>query len=158
MKRGMLLLMFALVIALIFTTGCGKKASDEELINLEPPSTETIQPEEPILDLEPAKEETPAPLPEPEPVAVAEIEPEPVMPVMGFRVQLHAFRDKESADIAQRNAESRLDLPVYNEFIDEWYKVRIGNFITKEEAEIYREKCARKGFPDAWVIECEIEQ
>ena len=81
--------------------------------------------------------------------------------VHGFRVQIFAFSTKERAEKAKKEAESVLSLPVYIEYdpsIDGPYKVRVGDFSSKEEAEQYKEKLRQEGYPDAFVVETEINK
>ncbi len=81
--------------------------------------------------------------------------------INGFRVQIFAFSSKERAEKAKQEAEQVLSLPVYIEYdptIDGPYKVRVGDFTTREEAEKYKEKLRQEGYPDAFVVETQINK
>ncbi len=81
--------------------------------------------------------------------------------IHGFRVQIFAFSSKERAEKAKEETEQILSLPVYIEYdpsIDGPYKVRVGDFTSREEAEKYKEKLRQEGYPDAFVVETEINR
>ena len=70
----------------------------------------------------------------------------------GYRVQIGAFEYKENADRMKEFARLKIDLPVYVVYIAPFYRVRIGDFTDKSEAE----KCVKflkdNSFSDArWV-------
>lgn len=70
-----------------------------------------------------------------------------------FRVQIVALESEMSAQDAQRTAESRLKpLPVYIEWVDGMYKVRVGDCQTRPEAEKVLRRCRESGYPDAWIV------
>ncbi len=86
---------------------------------------------------------------------------EPTEKAEGFRVQIFAFSSKDRAEKAKQEAEQVLSLPVYIEYdpsIDGPYKVRVGDFTTREEAERYKEKLRQEGYPDAFVVETKINK
>ena len=74
-----------------------------------------------------------------------------------FMVQVGAYHDPERANEMQGIARGRFVLPVINEFDAQHgvYKIRIGFFNSREEAEAFREKI-RHDFPadyvDAWIV------
>lgn len=79
----------------------------------------------------------------------------------GYRVQIFAFSSKERAENAKKEAEQILSLPVYIEYdpsIDGPYKVRVGDFLLREEAERYKEKLRQEGYPDAFIVETQINK
>ncbi len=81
--------------------------------------------------------------------------------IKGFRVQIFAFSSRKRAERAKEEAERVLSLPVYIEYdptIDGPYKVRVGDFTTREEAEKYKEKLRQEGYPDAFVVETYINE
>ncbi len=78
---------------------------------------------------------------------------------MGFRVQIFAFSSKDKAEAAKIEAQNTLSLPVYIDYdpsTDGPYKVRVGNFVNKEDAETYKEKLWKIGYPDAFVVQCPV--
>ena len=72
--------------------------------------------------------------------------------IMGYRVQLGAFEKKENAEKLKNRASSKLDLPIYIEYQAPFFRVRLGNFIEKSDAERYVRLLKDEGFSDArWV-------
>jgi len=79
--------------------------------------------------------------------------------VDGYRVQLFATKDIESATIAKKEAEfafSEDSVNVYIEFDSPYYKLRIGDCKTREEAERLREIARNKGYPSAWIVRSKV--
>ncbi|MCK5438841.1 MAG: SPOR domain-containing protein [Gemmatimonadetes bacterium] len=75
----------------------------------------------------------------------------------GYRVQVFAARDRDvAADAVRRLREQRVSDPIYMEWIDPWYKVRVGDFTDRESAEQLRRGLAELGFPEAWIIRTTI--
>jgi hypothetical protein len=117
---------------------------------------------------------------DPPPVATDEIEhdvPEMLMTgaavsdarvletVQGFRIQIHSSLDKEGAVSAEERAKAWWssipseerpvsmqdeELPVYLKFVQPYYRVRVGNFATREEAQIALELIVNR-FPRAFI-------
>ncbi len=77
--------------------------------------------------------------------------------VMGFRVQIASTRDEQEARIIKRNAILLFQENVYMSFDDPYYKVRVGDFISRYDANRVHEKVIEKGFPDSWVVRSEIK-
>ena len=141
------------------------------------PPAETAGPEEPLT------EETPAVTVEEEtPEATADVTPETTTaettqttaetttetppatpaeeltpaPKMGYKVQIGAFKFEEGANKMKARAESELTQKVYVDYIDGYYKVRAGDFLTREDAETYKEKLINMGYAKAFIVETEI--
>lgn len=61
----------------------------------------------------------------------------------GFRVQVYASNNQQQAKnealLLQQRLESALDMPVYAQSEPPFWKVRLGNFRTREEANKYKE-------------------
>ncbi|MEN3045859.1 MAG: SPOR domain-containing protein [Candidatus Hydrothermales bacterium] len=100
-----------------------------------------------------------APTPEPKPTPPT---PEPKK-VFGYRVQIIALDaskpgNKEKANKYAREAEARLrgEHKVYVEYIPPYYKVRVGDFLSKEEADKMKMRLRGLGYFDAWVVETEV--
>ena len=71
----------------------------------------------------------------------------------GYRVQVFAARDRDvAADAVRRLREQQVSDPIYVEWIDTWYKVRVGDFTNRESAEQLRRRLVELGFPEAWII------
>ncbi len=72
--------------------------------------------------------------------------------VPGFRVQLVATRDVEEAHALMRNAVISFDDQVYRTFDDPYYKIRVGDYQSRFEANTIQEEAVDKGFLEAWVV------
>jgi len=71
----------------------------------------------------------------------------------GFRVQICAVADEIKAKQVQRDAIMQfLNEEVYLDYHAPYYKVRIGNCLTRYEAEQLQQLVIKKGFADAWVV------
>ncbi len=77
--------------------------------------------------------------------------------IMGYRVQIFATLKKEKAQYIASRARKVLSRPVYVEYIPPFYKVRVGDFRNREDAEEYRDYLRANGYPDAFVVETEIK-
>jgi hypothetical protein len=75
----------------------------------------------------------------------------------GYRVQVFAARDRDvAAGAVRRLREQRVSDPIYMEWIDPWYKVRVGDFTDRGSAEQLRNQLVELGFPEAWIIRTTI--
>ncbi|MXY98611.1 MAG: SPOR domain-containing protein [Gemmatimonadetes bacterium] len=82
----------------------------------------------------------------PVPATVAE-------PILGYRVQLYSFTSRESAEAALQQVEQTLSEWSYGVYVDEEsnsFKVRVGDFKEKADADILRDWLRTRGFVDAW--------
>jgi len=91
------------------------------------------------------------------------ITPPPEVPTvetkrMGYRVQIGAFASKESAEEFADRVRSRFTVGVYVQYVPPYYKVRVGDFLTKAEADNFKMKVWEMGFTDAFIVESEITQ
>jgi cell division protein FtsN len=71
-----------------------------------------------------------------------------------YVIQIGAFRDQNNADIFTYSAKRKMsgeDIVVKN--IEGMYKIRLGNFNSKEEAINYLNKTKDAGFGDSFVVE-----
>jgi hypothetical protein len=77
----------------------------------------------------------------------------------GFRIQLLSTKDLENASRAKAIAmEQFTDVQVkfYLEFDSPYYKIRLGDFHTRKEAEEIREIVRSQGYPKAWIVKSKI--
>jgi hypothetical protein len=77
----------------------------------------------------------------------------------GFRVQLYATKDIESATIAKKEAQFVFvddSLSIYIEFDSPYYKLRIGDFKERDKAEAFREIAREKGYPSSWIVKTKV--
>ncbi|MFH1277026.1 MAG: SPOR domain-containing protein [Candidatus Eisenbacteria bacterium] len=110
-------------------------------------------PESADLEIAPAAEET-GPGPErAAPDSPAEIPPPTAEPkhVSGFRVQLYASREPDRAKEFAESARSSFEEPIYVEFLEPYYKVRVGDCLTREGARELLARAKAAGFDQAWV-------
>ncbi len=126
---------------------------EEEVTIIPPPVEEPIAPTPPI-------EEEIAVIPPPaeEPVTVTP----PVAPsrppeqILGFRVQIFASSTDKNASRVADDAQAALGENVYVEHIAPYYKVRVGDCLTREDAETLKNKALRHGYTGAFVVETMI--
>ncbi len=79
--------------------------------------------------------------------------------IEGFRIQLLSTKDLENATRSKAMAQERLsNLPLkfYLEFDSPYYKVRAGDFKTREEAESMRGIIRSRGYPQAWIVKTKV--
>ncbi len=70
-----------------------------------------------------------------------------------YRVQIGIFEDRRSADKCREEALSKVNMNVYIEFEAPFYRVRVGDFKTRKEAENNVKVMQDYGFKGAfWVI------
>ncbi|RKZ24664.1 hypothetical protein DRQ26_07100 [bacterium] len=74
----------------------------------------------------------------------------------GYKIQIYISLQQEDAQNVAETAQNKLDEKVTVEFDPPYYKVRIGNCVTSEEAEELLEKVKRIGYPDAWIVRAKI--
>ncbi len=85
--------------------------------------------------------------------------------IQGFRIQVHSSLDKEGAVAAEERAKAwwrtvtpeekpsslnRTELPVYLKYVQPYYRVRVGNFATRDDAEIALQLVLQR-FPRAFI-------
>ncbi|MGB9825011.1 MAG: SPOR domain-containing protein [Candidatus Hydrothermia bacterium] len=140
-------LFVALFLLLLSNCAVRKTAEGEKVITIEPSTTK-------VDTLRPQTFDTTVKTP---PIT-SQIKP--VKKATGFRVQIFSFQDRNRAELAFNDAKLRLNMPVYLEEVPgdiTPYKIRVGNFQTREEAERYRDFLRQNGYPDAFIVQCEIE-
>ena len=71
---------------------------------------------------------------------------------VGYSVQLGVFEDRDEAERMENRAIRRVALPVYNEYITPFYRVRVGDFSQRSEAEEWVKILKDESFREArWV-------
>ncbi len=70
----------------------------------------------------------------------------------GYRVQLTATRNEQEARTVYNEAVMNLAGEVYMPFDDPYYKVRVGDYVSRYRAETAQQQAIEKGFVDAWVV------
>jgi len=69
-----------------------------------------------------------------------------------FRVQVFTSKLFGEAQHVKRVAEEIFDRPVYLDYEVPYYKVRVGSFGDRYDAEDYAQRVRVAGYPDAWVV------
>jgi hypothetical protein len=76
--------------------------------------------------------------------------------VSGYRVQLLSTRDGSEARAVRNEALLAFEENVYLSFDDPYYKIRVGDCLSRYDADILQEKANTKGFTQAWVVRTNI--
>jgi hypothetical protein len=76
---------------------------------------------------------------------------------IGYRIQVFASKELDSAERVKEKAAGATALPVYIEFEDGYYKVRAGDFLTREIAAAERAKLSEL-YPDCWIVSTTIRK
>lgn len=76
--------------------------------------------------------------------------------VPGYRVQLFASATNDGANKIASEARFKFTEQVYVEYEAPYYKVRVGDYKNRSDAEILREKAKNLGYPDAWIVQTEV--
>lgn len=72
--------------------------------------------------------------------------------VLGYRVQIASTPFEEVAREVRKEALLKFEEPVYVIFDAPYYKVRVGDCVSRFEAEELQQKAIEKGFGQAWVV------
>ena len=76
----------------------------------------------------------------------------------GYRVQIFASSSLEKAEEVAGKARNSFPDRVYVEYSTPLYRVRIGNFASKDDALKFREKVVQAGYEGAWIVEALVER
>jgi hypothetical protein len=68
-------------------------------------------------------------------------------------VQIFASSQQERAEEIAAEARTRFREPVYVVYDAPFYKVRVGDCITRQEADVLKEKASAQGYEAPWVAE-----
>lgn len=71
----------------------------------------------------------------------------------GYRVQLFSTTDYYAALRARNEALIRFDREIYFDFESPYYKIRMGDFINRQEAEAVKDQARQFGYHEAWVVQ-----
>ena len=77
--------------------------------------------------------------------------------VDGFRLQLYDDLSVINANKTFEKLKKELSDSLYLEFEAPFYKIRYGNFKTKQEAELQKEHLVNNGMKDIWIIRSRIK-
>ena len=76
--------------------------------------------------------------------------------IEGFRVQVFATQDRNKADELQEQLTLKFNEKNYIIFEAPNYKLRIGDFLDRDEAEKLRMKLVVNNFPSSWIVRTRI--
>ena len=76
----------------------------------------------------------------------------------GYRLQIFESSSVKETNRALRKFERSLKDSVYMVFEAPLYKLRLGNFVTKKEAEKQKANLNKKGYKNIWIVRSRIEQ
>ena len=76
--------------------------------------------------------------------------------VLGYRVQVKATTDYYKAIEVLDDAQTKFAELIYLDYEPPYYKIRLGNFTAKEEAEEYKGFAQQMGYGDAWVVQTKV--
>jgi len=77
--------------------------------------------------------------------------------VKGYRVQIVISQNEEELKNLQNEIEKLIDEKIYIIFELPNYKLRVGNFLNRKEAENFQNTIVRLGYRTAWVVPTMIE-
>ena len=79
--------------------------------------------------------------------------------VMGYRVQIMLGKDEAAIQEEKRKAMFKFEVPVYVVFESPNYKIRVGDCLTRHEADQLRDLAARRyGYDGAWVVRSKVKR
>lgn len=139
----------------LYAAGCGPFSSGRNV----PAATPEAQPEAPVTDDDMARPESGLSDPA-EPASVASPPAPAAEPTQGYRVQLYSFTSRELAEAALNQVKQTLAEWSYGVYLHEEsgsFKIRVGDFEDKADADILRDWFRRKGFVDAWTASTLIQ-
>lgn len=151
MKYSVMLFLFFLLLFL----GCAKRQTVTEEVPTEEILFEEIQEDTTeITDISFTEEgEEEATIFEEEEIMVETKEPQKML---GYRIQIGAFKNKTAAEQEANRARLTLDKEVYIDYIIPYYKLRVGNFLSKSDAVSQLNQVLNKGFKGAFIVETTI--
>ena len=77
--------------------------------------------------------------------------------IEGFRVQVFATQDRNRADELQEELKIKFNEKIYIIFEAPNYKLRVGDFLDRDDAELMRMKLVSSNFPSAWIVRTKIQ-
>ena len=75
----------------------------------------------------------------------------------GFRIQVFATQDREVAENARQVAAERLGVPAYLDLEGGVYKVRVGDYPGRADADAALATARGHYYPDAWVVPAKVK-
>ena len=78
--------------------------------------------------------------------------------IKGYRVQIVISQNEQELQDVKIEIENSIDEKTYIIFELPNYKLRVGNFLNRKEAENFQKKIVRLGYRTAWVVPTMIEK
>ena len=78
--------------------------------------------------------------------------------IKGYRVQIVISQNEQELQDVKIEIEKSIDEKTYIIFELPNYKLRVGNFLNRKEAESFQKKIVRLGYRTAWVVPTMIEK
>tara|TARA_B100001142_G_C14334193_1_gene655235 strand:- start:2051 stop:2476 length:426 start_codon:yes stop_codon:yes gene_type:complete len=111
-----------------------------------------------LIDPEPRWPEILNPLIDNDPLSRIDKTPDSIITeIEGFRVQVFATQDRNKADQLQKELMKKFNEKIYIIFEAPNYKVRIGDFLDRDDAELMRMKLVSSDFPSSWIVRTKIQ-
>jgi len=134
-----LLVLVALVVAASMVVSCAKKPAVSEPTE-ELPVVVEEEAEEEVIEEEAVEEEV-------------ETIVAPPAETYGYRVQIGAFMSQSNGELFAAAARQKFTENVYVEYIAPYHKVRVGDLLSREEAEALKAKVLQLGYPGSFIVE-----
>ena len=77
--------------------------------------------------------------------------------IEGFRVQVFATQDRRKAEGIKEELSFKFDESIYIIFEAPNYKVRIGNFLDRDDAEKLRMELVKESLSSSWIVRTKIQ-
>ncbi len=74
----------------------------------------------------------------------------------GYRIQVLALTSMEAARAKKSVIESELQWDVYIDYDKPYYKMYVGNYTNRKDAEKALNKIKQFGYPDAWIVKSKV--
>ena len=74
----------------------------------------------------------------------------------GFRIQIFETDNVEEANLVFNDYKTVLNDSIYMIFEAPLYKIRLGNFVTKRDADLEKNKLEKKGYSGIWLVRSRI--
>ena len=78
--------------------------------------------------------------------------------IKGYRVQIVISQNEQELQDVKTDIEKSINEQIYIIFELPNYKLRVGNFLNRKEAENFQKKIVRLGYRTAWVVPTMIEK
>jgi cell division septation protein DedD len=122
-------------------------------------SEESVAPAPPLTKVAVAPAPAPAPTPAPATALIPTPSETPASPqgsIYGFRIQIFASSTEKNAMKIVDDARSSFGGKVYVEHLAPYYKVRVGDCLTREDAQLLKTKAVGMGYRGAFIVETMI--